>query len=267
MKQKIEELLHNIEKEKNIKIIFAVEVGSRAWELNTSESDYDVCFVFYRNLENYISVNRADEQINFGFDKNFQPKKKDGVFIEMTGYDIFKYFNLLSTCNITTVNWINSNIIYYGDTSELKAYVDNNINKSKLFVEYYCMAKGCYKAYTKGKEINFKKYLHVIRLILDAEYVLEYKKLPNTSMIKNLQELEKNIPSEVLAKIKELIELKKTGHGKEIVKEIPILDKYYKETFERYKSLEYEKKIKDKKIIDIDFFNKYIQKLIINNEN
>ena len=85
-------------------------------------------------------------------------------------------------------------------------------------------------------------------------------------MIKNLEELEKDIPSEVLAKIKELIELKKTGHGKEIVKEIPILDKYYKETFERYQSLEYEKKIKDEKIIDIEFLNKYMQKLIINNE-
>ena len=267
MKQKIVELLQNIEKEKNIRIIFAVEVGSRAWELNTEESDYDVCFVFYRNLENYISLNRADEQINFGFDKSFQPKRKDGVFIEMTGYDIFKYFNLLSTCNITTINWVNSNIIYYGDKSQLKEYVDNNINKLKLFVEYYCTAKGCYKAYIKGKEINFKKYLHVIRLILDAEYVLEYKKLPNTSMIKNLQELEKNIPSEVLAKIKELIELKKTGHGKEIVKEIPVLDKYYKETFEKYKSLEYEKQIKDEKIIDVDFFNKYMQKLIINNDN
>ena len=265
MNQKIVELLKNIEKEKKITIIFAVEVGSRAWELNTAESDYDVCFVFYRNLENYISVNRAEEQINFGFDKNFMPKRKDGVFIEMTGYDIFKYFKLLSSCNIATINWINSNIIYLGNTTELKTYVENNINKSKLFVEYYCTAKGCYKAYTKGKEINFKKYLHVIRLILDAEYVLKYKRLPNTSMIKNLEELEKDIPPEVLAKIKELIELKKTGHGKEIVKEIPILDKYYKETFERYQNLEYEKKIKDEKILDIDFLNKYMQKLIINN--
>ena len=266
MEQKIVELLHSIEKEKNITIIFAVEVGSRAWELNTAESDYDVCFVFYRNLENYISVNRADEQMSFGFDKNFKPKKKDGVFIEMTGYDIFKYFKLLSSCNITTVNWVNSNIIYLGDKTELKAYIENNINKSKLFVEYYCTAKGCYKAYTKGKEINFKKYLHVIRLILDAEYVLQYKKLPNTSMIKNLKELEKYIPNEVLKKINELIEIKKSGHGKDVVKEIPILDKYYKETFERYQGLEYEKKIKEEKIIDIDFLNKYMQKLIISND-
>ena len=45
-------------------------------------------------MKNYISLNRADELINFGFDKNFQPKKKDGVFIEMTGYDLVKYFNL-----------------------------------------------------------------------------------------------------------------------------------------------------------------------------
>ena len=142
MEQKIVELLHSIEKEKNITIIFAVEVGSRAWELNTAESDYDVCFVFYRNLENYISVNRADEQISFGFDKNFKPKKKDGVFIEMTGYDIFKYFKLLSSCNITTVNWVYSNIIYLGDKTCL--------------LNIIALRKGVIKPIRKGKKLISK---------------------------------------------------------------------------------------------------------------
>ena len=51
MEQNIVELLKCIEKEKKIKILFAVEAGSRAWELNSSESDYDVHFVYYRSLE------------------------------------------------------------------------------------------------------------------------------------------------------------------------------------------------------------------------
>ena len=76
MEQKILELLKCIEKDKKIKILFAVEAGSRAWELDSSESDYDVHFVFYRRLEDYISINKFDDQINLGFDKNLKPKVK-----------------------------------------------------------------------------------------------------------------------------------------------------------------------------------------------
>jgi hypothetical protein len=63
-----------------------------------------------------------------------------------------------------------------------------------------------------------KKYLHVMHLLLYAEYILKFKRLPNTSMIKNLQELEKEIPKDIFEKINELIKLKKNGHGKDNVK-------------------------------------------------
>ena len=263
MEQKISELLRSIEEEKNVKILFAVEAGSRAWELNSSESDYDVHFVFYRSLEDYISVNKYDDQINRGFDKDFNPKKKDGVYIEMTGYDIFKYFKLLLSCNVSAVDYVNSNVVYFGNNAELRAYVENNFNKSKLFVQLYCSARGLYKAHMASKDLNVKKYLHVMRLILKAEYVLKYQKLPNTSMIKNLEELEKDIPSDVFEKVKELIDKKKNGHGKDNVKEIPMLDKYFKETFDRYHDLGIEKKIKEEKSMDVTFLNQTLQELII----
>ena len=103
-------------------------------------------------------------------------------------------------------------------------------------------------------------------LILNAEYVLKYKKLPNSSMVKNLEELEKDIPSDIVQKIKELIELKTKGHGKDNIQEIPLLDKYFGEIFDRYKSLGYEKKIKEEKGMDVDFFNQLLRKLLIKNE-
>ena len=263
MEQKIPELIKKIEEEKKITIIFAVEVGSRAWELNSKESDYDIRFVFHRSLEDYISITKFDEQIDIGFDKDLKQRAKEGAYIEMSGFDIFKYCKLLSSCNVASIDWVNSNIVYYGNKEDLKNFVENNFNRPKLFIQYYCTAKGSLKSHMTSKDINIKKYLNVMLLILNAEYILKFKKLPNTSMIKNLEELEKDIPTEVVQKIKELIELKKNGHGKDNIKEIPVLDKYYNETFERYKSLGYEKKIKEEKSMDINFLNQYIQKLII----
>ena len=266
MEQKILELLKRIEKEKNIKIYFAVEAGSRAWELNSSESDYDVHFVYYRSLEDYISINKYDDHINLGFDKDLKPKSKDGVFIELNGMDIFKYFKLLSAYNVSAIDLANSDILYLGDNSDLKEFIENNLNVPKLFVQYYSSGKGIYKSHFASKDINIKKYLHVMRIILKAEYILKYQKLPNTSMVKNLEELEKDIPSDVYMKIKEFIELKRNGHGKNNIKGMPLLDKYFKESFERYANLNMEKKIGEQKPMDADYLNQLLRKLIIKKE-
>ena len=269
MEQKIPELLKTVEQNFKIKILFAVEVGSRTWELNSAESDYDVRFVFYRSLEDYISVSKFEEQIDLGFDKDFNQIQREGAYIEMSGFDIFKYFKLLSSCNVTAIDWINSNIIYLGDNNknELKTFIENNVNKPKIFIQYFCTARGCHKGYLGAKnELNVKKYLHVMQLILNAEYVLKFKKLPNSSMIKNLQELEKEIPKEIVEKINELINMKKSGHGKDITNEINILDKYYAETFERFQNLHLDKKIREEKNMDINYLNKFMQKLIIKKE-
>ena len=202
MEAKIPELLKLIEKQNKITILFAVEAGSRAWELNSQESDYDVHFVYYRTLEEYISVNKLSEEISAGFDKDFNQVKREGAFIEMNGFDIFKYFKLLSSSNVATIEWINSDIVYIANNyGELKSYFESNFNKSKAFLQLYNMSKGSYKSFTMKKDLNIKKYLHCIRLLLGAQYVLNYKKLPNTSMIKNLEELEKDIPTEVFKKI------------------------------------------------------------------
>jgi predicted nucleotidyltransferase len=151
MEQKIPDLLKNIEKDLKITILFAVEVGSRAWELDSAESDYDVRFVFYRSLEDYISITKFDDQISLGYDKDLNPIQKEGAFIEMTGFDIFKYFKLLSSCNATAIDWVNSNIVYYGNKNELTAFIENNANMPKIFVQYFCTARGAHKAHITSK--------------------------------------------------------------------------------------------------------------------
>ena len=42
MKNKIQKILQKIEKDKNVKIIFAIENGSRSWGMASKDSDFDV---------------------------------------------------------------------------------------------------------------------------------------------------------------------------------------------------------------------------------
>ena len=56
MKEKIQEQLRRIEEAENIKILLAVESGSRAWGFASSDSDYDVRFIYIRRLEDHLTA-------------------------------------------------------------------------------------------------------------------------------------------------------------------------------------------------------------------
>ena len=47
MQNVIEEQLKEIEEKENVKIIYCVESGSRAWGFASPDSDYDVRFIAY----------------------------------------------------------------------------------------------------------------------------------------------------------------------------------------------------------------------------
>jgi len=46
----------NAEKEHGVKVIYAVESGSRAWGFASENSDYDVRFIYAHPKEWYLSV-------------------------------------------------------------------------------------------------------------------------------------------------------------------------------------------------------------------
>ncbi len=61
MKEIIRKICKKIEQEKSIKILFAVENGSRAWRMHSKDSDYDVRIVFVRPIEEYVQINKPSD--------------------------------------------------------------------------------------------------------------------------------------------------------------------------------------------------------------
>lgn len=56
--QTVRSFLHDLEEQRQIKILFAVESGSRAWRIESADSDYDVRFVYCRPLKDYVNLAR-----------------------------------------------------------------------------------------------------------------------------------------------------------------------------------------------------------------
>ena len=60
--------LHEIEKENNVKILLAVESGSRAWGFASPDSDYDVRFIYVRPKEDYLRLENVRDVIELPID-------------------------------------------------------------------------------------------------------------------------------------------------------------------------------------------------------
>ena len=259
MKDKIQNILQQIEQDNNIKIIFAIENGSRSWGMASKDSDFDVRFVFKRALNEYITLNPAKNVINFAFDEKLNPCDAQGSLIDMSGFDIYKYLKLLLASNPTKIEWLNSPIVYYGDNNlPLREYMKENFNQERLFKHYFSLFRHNYWEFIQqAKAITYKKYLYSMRGLLNAKYVYEFDKIPPLDLRQTVKELENIIPPEVYKKIQEVIEIKSQGLERDVILRISEFDAYF--------NIELQKEFSNfnPRKPDVEVFNNYLQKQTI----
>lgn len=227
MKQVIKQLCQNIEKENKIKILFAVENGSRAWRMESKDSDYDVRFVFVRPLKEYIQINKPSDVVEKAFDKNGRPHPVQGSFIDFSGFDIFKFVKMLSSSNPTMIEWLVTDIVYYGKQNFVfKKFATNNFSPISLYHHYKSMCRNNYLKYLKsGDQVTYKRYLYAMRGLINAKWIVHEKTIPPIKFPEILKNSEKLIPKNVSRKINDIIKLKSKGKEKEITENIVSMDK------------------------------------------
>lgn len=259
MKEKIKNKLKQIEKDNDIKILFAIENGSRSWQMASKDSDYDVRFVFFRKPESYISLNTQNDVINIAYDENLNVCDVQGSLIDVSGFDIFKYLKLLLSSNPTTLEWLNSSIVYYGNNGlSLREYMNNNFNQERLFKHYFSLFRKNYHEFIQmGKKVTYKKYLYSMRGLLNAIYVYEFDKIPPLSLKDTVEQLKNIVPEKVYKTIQNVIEIKSQGLERDTILRIKEFDDFF--------NLELEKKylnFKERKP-DIKVFNEFLQNLVL----
>ena len=57
--------LREIEEKENIRVLHAVESGSRAWGFASPDSDYDVRFIYVRDRDFYLSLRDTKDFIDW----------------------------------------------------------------------------------------------------------------------------------------------------------------------------------------------------------
>jgi len=231
MDERIKDLCEKIEKAYDVKILFCVESGSRVWGMSSEDSDYDVRFVFKRDIKEYINLLNKDEVIKETYDNMFRKCKPKGCYIDLVGFDIFKFLKLFIKSNPTTIEWILSNKLYYGEIPKVFInFIIKNLNRIAMYHHYKSMCKQNYLKYLKsGALVTYKKYLYAMRGLVYAEWVACEDTLPPINFKEAIEKsyfLDTNIKNKLL----KIIELKKSGKEKDIVENDIKIDRYI-ETF------------------------------------
>ena len=170
MRERIVEELQKIEQTHNVKIIMAIESGSRAWGFASPDSDYDVRFIYVRNKEDYLKLEGIRDVIEWKLDE----------VLDINGWDIRKALQLLHKSNPTIFEWCISPIVYLStlDFDVLKKVMPGYFSEKKALYHYWHMAQTNYREYLKGEEVRIKKYFYVLRPLLAAQWILDKKVAP-----------------------------------------------------------------------------------------
>jgi len=98
----IEAELTRIEREKGVCIVYACESGSRACGLESSDSDYDVRFLYLHPVEWYLQVHAGPSVI----------ERPVEAVLDIAGWDLRKALQLLQKSNPPLLEWLQSPIVY-----------------------------------------------------------------------------------------------------------------------------------------------------------
>lgn len=211
MEHLIKNKLTEIEKEYNIKILLAVESGSRAWGFASPDSDYDVRFIYVRPKENYLKLETMRDVIELPINDE----------LDINGWDLQKSLRLLYKSNPTLFEWLSSPIVYTETNfaEEIRNISKDYFSKKKSIYHYLSMAESNYREYIRTDMVRTKKYFYVLRPLLACNWILDKGTHPPMLFSELVKE---ELPNSITNEVNKLLDIKMNSPE---TKEIPRIDK------------------------------------------
>lgn len=205
IRKEISDKLDEIEKTEGIRILHAVESGSRAWGFASPDSDYDVRFVYVRPGDEYLRLNEPKDVIEWQLDE----------VLDVNGWDLKKALRQFAKGNATLFEWCGSPIVYRTtkEWEKIREVSKQYFSEKAAVYHYYGTANSTLQGYLLGDTVRYKKYFYALRPLLAARYIEERHAAPPV-LFDDLLKLD--MPQELKTAIDELLEAKKkTTEGEE----------------------------------------------------
>lgn len=222
MNERIRKELLEIEQNYQVKILYAVESGSRAWGFPSKDSDYDVRFIYIHQPEWYLSI-----------DPQGIGRKRDVIeepisnLLDISGWEITKALRLFRKNNPSLLEWLKSDIVYYQQYSfidHLRQLETKVFSPNAMLHHYLHMARGNYREYLKGHDVKIKKYFYVLRPILACQWIIKHNEVPPLLFQTLLEKVD--LEETVRIEIMKLLQRKIQGDELDIEPRIQVINDY-----------------------------------------
>ncbi|SJZ77993.1 nucleotidyltransferase domain-containing protein [Selenihalanaerobacter shriftii] len=225
MREEILSELKKIEEQEHVKILYAVESGSRAWGFPSKDSDYDVRFIYIRPVEWYLSIDKKRDVLEYPINNK----------LDISGWDLKKALSLFKKSNPAFIEWLSSPIVYieeYSTIDKLRELNNKYFSIKSSIYHYLNMARGNYKDYLQRDKVKIKKYFYVLRPILACQW-LEANKTVAPMDFEELLETQIS-DMELYKEIKKLLKRKRVGEELDIEPKISIINNFIEEEITYY---------------------------------
>lgn len=216
MENIIREKLAEIEEERDVTILYAVESGSRAWGFASVDSDYDVRFIYARKKEEYLRLEPSDDVIDLPLKGN----------LDISGWDLSKALRLLYKSNPSIFEWLNSPVFYKTvlEFARFRRLSSRYFSPKKMIFHYLGIARQNFQKYMDGMdEVSLKKYFYIMRGILGSRWIMK-NSAPPPIVFSGLAESLND--EKVRTKILSMIEEKRNAKEELSIARVPVLDEF-----------------------------------------
>ena len=205
----------------DVRILFAIESGSRAWGFHSPDSDFDARFLYVRSEDSYLSLTQPRDVIETPI---------EGLF-DVNGWDLGKALRLMMRGNSVVHEWLASPHIYVAHEEFLAALAPIARAWRSAFADahhYHGLLATQRGRFIAGRdEVNLKKYFYVVRPALALQWLRERPDPPPMDLPSLLAGV--SLPARALAALDGLREAKRlaseVGRGPRIAD----LDDYIEE--------------------------------------
>lgn len=224
IKEKIRQLLFDIEAAEGVRVLYACESGSRAWGFPSADSDYDVRFLYVRHPQWYLSIEDRPDVIE-------RPVRDS---IDLSGWDLRKALRLFRKSNPPLLEWLRSPIVYLEQSSlasGLRELAAVHHSPAACAYHYLHMAQGNFREYLKGERVLLKKYLYVLRPILAVNWIergLGVVPMEFRTLLERLA-----LPPELKSEVDKLLEAKQAGAELEYGRKIATINQFIESQLDR----------------------------------
>lgn len=172
MRDEIQAALSAIEEEEGVRILFAVESGSRAWGFHSPDSDYDVRFVYARPREWFYKLGRKRDVIERPIDDE----------LDLSGWELSKALELALGSNAVIAEWLQSPIRYRalpGAIERLTPFAEQALSRKSVTWHYLSLMRR-QDARVRDPEghLRVKRWFYILRPAL----ALRWLRLNNSAM-------------------------------------------------------------------------------------